>query len=300
MNNERFKYVCADNEKVLKKCFCTEDKVITVEDDVTHIGVLAFYKCKAEEIRLSDSVREIGNSAFSRCKNLKRIVFGNGMVSFRPGAFYGCDNLNEVVFPQGSLFEKSMVSGVSDSENEDAKTCCSYLVMKGLVCFFFPHKNEILDMINTFLKTGERQMTFRFVVGDRAILMPRFVRINYSDDLDLFMDAIQEWVAGKERSKKLLELVNDDACKIGVALEMYMSEKDKTAKKYLNDNLISWILDECDSECVMEKLIRLGLVKDKDLEKLLDSTDNMPIAKAAVLERIKNRKINPNSKTFII
>ena len=80
---------------------------------------------------------------------------------------------------------------------------------------------------------------------------------------------------------------------MGIALEMYISEQNKTTQKYLSDNLTAWLLNTPGTECILERLVRLKIIKDEDLNSFLESTDESMIkTRAAILERMKDQKIN--------
>ena len=51
--------------------------------------------------------------------------------------------------------------------------------------------------------------------------------------------------------------------------------------------------DTSGTECILERLVRLKIIKDEDLNSFLESTDESMIkTRAAILERMKDQKIN--------
>ena len=100
--------------------FGNQVKKYILGDNVTSIGVYAFYNCsKLESINISNTTTEIGKNAFSGCKSisslclpenltyigeyafssctgLKSVCFSNAKINFGSYAFSGCDNITKV------------------------------------------------------------------------------------------------------------------------------------------------------------------------------------------------------------
>lgn len=74
---------------------------LTIPDEVTSIGNLAFAGCSAEEIILPDGLTSIGFGAFAYCSNLNSIIIPEQITSITDGAFTDCESLTSVTLPDG-------------------------------------------------------------------------------------------------------------------------------------------------------------------------------------------------------
>ena len=71
-----------------------------IEDGVTSIGELAFYKCSSlTNITIPGNVESIGESAFYSCDNLMDVTLQDGVKSIGNAAFILCNNLTNIVLP---------------------------------------------------------------------------------------------------------------------------------------------------------------------------------------------------------
>jgi len=77
-----------------------QNGTITIPDDVTQIGELAFAWCEnLKTIALPDSVAEIGDCAFFGCNSLTSIIIPNYVTKIGELAFAWCENLKTIALP---------------------------------------------------------------------------------------------------------------------------------------------------------------------------------------------------------
>ena len=73
---------------------------VVIEDGVTSIGVLAFYKCTGlTSVTIGNSVTDIGSYAFIACAALKSVNIGNSVTSISYSTFAYCTALESVNIP---------------------------------------------------------------------------------------------------------------------------------------------------------------------------------------------------------
>ena len=91
-------YNAAEN---LSPAYMNSDvKKVVIEDGVTSIGELAFYKCSSlTNITIPGNVESIGESAFYSCDNLMDVTLQDGVKSIGNAAFILCNNLTNIVLP---------------------------------------------------------------------------------------------------------------------------------------------------------------------------------------------------------
>ena len=93
-------YNAADN---LSPAHMNSDvKKVVIEDGVTSIGELAFYKCSSlTNITIPDSVTCIAYAAFHGCSSLSSITIPNSVTSIGIYAFVVCSSLTSITIPDG-------------------------------------------------------------------------------------------------------------------------------------------------------------------------------------------------------
>ena len=73
---------------------------LTIGDNITKIGNLAFYYCSSlTSVTIGNSVTSIGGSAFAYCSSLPSVTIPNSVTSIRGGAFGYCSSLTSVTIP---------------------------------------------------------------------------------------------------------------------------------------------------------------------------------------------------------
>lgn len=76
---------------------CKEIKTITIPDNVTDIGHVAFYRCNnITNVSIGRSVKTIGDEAFNGCTSLTDVTFPSSLESIGKHAFYGCTGITNV------------------------------------------------------------------------------------------------------------------------------------------------------------------------------------------------------------
>ena len=93
-------YNAADN---LSPAYMNSDvKKVVIEDGVTSIGELAFFKCSnLTNITIPDSVTCIEYAAFHGCSSLSSITIPNSVTSIGVYAFVICSSLTSITIPDG-------------------------------------------------------------------------------------------------------------------------------------------------------------------------------------------------------
>lgn len=93
---------------------CDALESINLPDNITYIGMLAFYHSGLTQIDIPDSVTSIGESAFARCAQLQKVNIGNGLAYVAQSAFSECD-LTELVI--GNKVQKIEIYAFTDNKN---------------------------------------------------------------------------------------------------------------------------------------------------------------------------------------
>ena len=112
-------------------------KSVVIEQGVTSVGKLAFYRCQAmTSVTMSGTVTSIGNSAFETCSALTSVTIPNSVTSIGDGAFSYCEALPSIEIPNSvtsigkTAFEKctaltsiTMGNGVTEIGGGAFKNC---------------------------------------------------------------------------------------------------------------------------------------------------------------------------------
>lgn len=92
----------AFNVAISQHTFSNGKGTITFVDDVTTIGLAAFYYCSnMTSINLPNSVTTIGERAFSECYNMSSINIPNSVTTIGEKAFKECRELTSITIPSG-------------------------------------------------------------------------------------------------------------------------------------------------------------------------------------------------------
>ena len=94
---------------------CTGLTSVTIGNNVTTIGVEAFYHCFGlTSVTIPNSVTSIGTGAFFECSGLTEVTISNSVTSIEKSVFCGCAGLTEVTIPNSvTLIGESAFYGCS-------------------------------------------------------------------------------------------------------------------------------------------------------------------------------------------
>ena len=140
-------YNAAEN---LSPAYMNSDvKKVVIEDGVTSIGELAFYKCSSlTNITIPDSVTCIEYAAFHGCSSLSSITIPNSVTSIGIYAFVVCSSLTSITIPDG-------VTSIGYGAFSD----CSSLKTISLSCKSSLKKSDFGDQANLVSYTNQHLLT---------------------------------------------------------------------------------------------------------------------------------------------
>ena len=140
-------YNAAEN---LSPAYMNSDvKKVVIEDGVTSIGELAFYKCiSLTNITIPDSVTCIEYAAFHGCSSLSSITIPNSVTSIGIYAFVVCSSLTSITIPDG-------VTSIGYGAFSD----CSSLKTISLSCKSSLKKSDFGDQANLVSYTNQHLLT---------------------------------------------------------------------------------------------------------------------------------------------
>ena len=140
-------YNAAEN---LSPAYMNSDvKKVVIEDGVTSIGELAFYKCSSlTNITIPDSVTCIEYAAFHGCSSLSSITIPNSVTSIGIYAFVFCSSLTSITIPDGVT-----------SIGYGAFSECSSLKTISLSCKSSLKKSDFGEQANLVSYTNQHLLT---------------------------------------------------------------------------------------------------------------------------------------------
>ncbi len=93
-----------DEDSIQLERYIGTDKSYKIEDDITVIGIRAFYNCETlEKVEFSQSVCTIMSCAFEGCKALKEVQLPENLKFIVGGAFKGCKAIKEFTVPRSVI-----------------------------------------------------------------------------------------------------------------------------------------------------------------------------------------------------
>ena len=132
---------------------CKKLTNITIGNNATTIGELAFRRCGFCQITLPNTLNEIGRQAFQGCVNLETITIPSGVTSISERAFQNCDVLHSVISRVETPFavESNVFSRVIDGM--ETPTTATLYVPKGRKELY--KSTEGWNQFATILEEGE-------------------------------------------------------------------------------------------------------------------------------------------------
>lgn len=252
-----------------------------------------------KEIVLPDSLEEIEMHTFYNCENLHKVVFGNGFIQIENDAFVDCKCINEIVFPEDSnLIAKYMMSSeftLSKYEQKD-ETFKSLEMLLDSTCKMCFNYNEIVKKISEFLHSKIPAITVKIVIGEKSIRIPKyagFIMDKYST-----IAVLKTWIKTGTADKELFTLAGTKLSTIGSAMEMYVLDNDKDARKYLKENflLITKYLSQFPGNDAVIGYLDLGLLDKNELQQILTegiAKENVVVT-AYILEQLNKKNTKKN------
>ena len=104
-NNTAYKSVdgnlyTKDGQTLIQYSIGKTDTSFVIPDDVTLIGIAAFFDCdNLINVTIGNNVLSIDYAAFMDCNNLTSVTMGDNVTSIGYGAFGACDRLTSVTIP---------------------------------------------------------------------------------------------------------------------------------------------------------------------------------------------------------
>ena len=101
------------SKKLLYGC-----KNTLIPDDITEIGMEAFFNCEIKAVQIPGSVKTIGSSAFNSCRYLTDVTLPEGLETLEGNVFAGCERLETIEFPSTMKnFGEWIVAGCNNLQN---------------------------------------------------------------------------------------------------------------------------------------------------------------------------------------
>lgn len=298
-----------------------------VPEGVEKITDFAFYRSEIESVKFPDSVKRIEDEAFSHCHNLKEINLGNGVKQFGNYVFTWTENLTKVDLPPSLQrvgeydFYKSNIKSITLNEgleniNRDAfsGTGIEKLYIPRSVKYIgngaiSENTKEIVmpvfleDIVQGIRLSGKinhldhTSHIVRLQCGDKYAYLPRYVNISkFADLTKAVTDFFTDFCEVRPEFWKYAEYPID---KEDLALLEYSDFNSEESKKYLKKNSKGFVLRliENKDEENLVKLLKIDIVSKQLLKLLLEEAEEMPTARAYILEMLGNTKTN---KSFSI
>lgn len=272
----------------------SQEDVIVIDDGTVKIDILAFEESKAKEIVLPDSLEKIEMHAFYNCENLHKVVFGNGFIQIGNDAFVDCKCINEIVFPEDSSLIANYIMSTEftlskyEQKDETFKSLEMLLDSTCTMCFTY---NESAKKISEFLHSKIPAMTVKIVVGEKSIRIPKYA--SFIMDKYSTIAVLKTWIKTGTADKELFTLAGTKLSTIGSAMEMYVLDNDKDARKYLKEKFL-WItkyLSQFPGNDAIIGYLDLGLLDRNELQQILteDIVKENVMATAYILEQLNKK-----------
>ena len=123
-----------------------EEKEVTIPDNVTKIGDMAFSCTKIEKIFLPEGITVIGESAFRGCSELRGVVLPESITEIKKCAFYGCTKIKQINFPKNLKKIYSMAFAFTGINNMIIPETLEYFASDTFHMYCHPlYTNESLE-----------------------------------------------------------------------------------------------------------------------------------------------------------
>ena len=150
---------------------CDTLRELTIGKNVTSIGERAFSSCSSlTSVTIPDSVTSIGTRSFSGCSSLLSATIGNNVTSIAEGAFTYCSSLTSVTIPDS-------VTSIGDAAFSGCGNLTSVIIGNGVTTIGTYAFSECSSLKEVYCKpttppSGGRWM-FRSNASGRMIYVPR-------------------------------------------------------------------------------------------------------------------------------
>lgn len=158
-------------------------KNATIPDNVTSIGVDAFYCCTdLTDIIIPDSVTSIGSRAFEDCRNLVNIIMSNNITIIEDCTFRGCSKLTSITIPNSVAYIGA--SAFNDCRGLKSITIPNSVTHIGASAFSDCRNLENITIPKSVTSIGD--FVFWHCTGLKRIAIPNSL-------IDLGFEAIPFW-----------------------------------------------------------------------------------------------------------
>lgn len=251
------------------------EKIGSQNDDE---GCFFAYCTELEEIEFPPSLKYLGQNAFYGCKNLKRVMFNDGLMVIDKDAFNYCTNLKEVTLPY-SLQEIGWHNF----------SCTEKINMK-----FDVHLLAYLAMALAGSKPQDFYVDIFFSDLNRHVILPIFLILQGRDKLLTAIHKSETVDDVIQNTKTLFREGYTFKSRYRTAIKQYQCLQLNEAKSFLifDAEEITADIIESDNEEDMVNLLMLGIIPEEHLKII---QDNIEITKpewttslAYILESLRN------------
>lgn len=288
-------YTNFGGQKVLENCD-NRREVVEIENGAVRISSKAFDNLPAKKIVLPDSVETIDGQAILKCHNLQKIVFGKNLSDIEPEAIQACHMINEIVFPEDSVMMCEIAKFVNSGKGETGNVVSLLNLLNSLIsrdkkdCI-----SHDLTALKQFFADGIPRHTIRFTVGNKSVMLSRFVR---EHDVVLVRHELTEWIGDAACIPSPITCAYSLWHSVGVMSESFLINKDPAAMAYLDNLQLLKIMSEKLGSNSVIRLIDGNLFANPErIRQVLDMfvQNNMMTEAAALLEKAKNKNIKINN-----
>ena len=285
-------------KKVLIECHRLEEKV-KIKNGTKKIASTAFNSSRVKEVTLPDSIEEIEPHAFFNCQDLQKIVFGKNIRIIENDSFVKCPNIHEIIFPEDTDMTREISRPYACLHSQNRYKSMKYSFrslikssIKSEIKFVDIAEKEMLRELDDFLDSRTPKLTVKLTCGTKSIWLPKYI---VASDETLIENTIILWIALGRDNEAALDIANNTAGMIGMAVEMYVLDANKQAEMYLKSyitDIVEYLLHMGDDKALIG-IISLGLIGDDKLNsvlKILLNAENIAVT-AYVLKQMKDKKV---------